>query len=352
MTHGNMPQAQGGAAAGGGAGSAAGQRASAGGNGRSTEVGAGGDASGMGGGAHTGGGGGTDEDAGVPIGSKRKRSEVYASFFSPAAKAARMGSPGGGGGAAGGGGSRRPAENADEVRDHANVLYRWEWRAGDGTYVAFDKKQSMDIETCYRRRSLSTRVWGKQFPVGVGEDLKCVIDFDDYTACIAGSDWVTTVRRWCRDTPMGDSWDHQLDLVSIVELQRGWRDYTVAETALFDRPRPDGAVPTVSRATHELVKVRRIQSRKQLRLWEAEESSMKEKRGSKVVELSCVYAWHGSGKTPPSGIVEGKGFMMQVCVLASFPPLPVSLTVSKHTHCLWPSSSSILSLACCSAHNP
>ena len=38
---------------------------------------------------------------------------------------------------------------------------------------------------------------------------------------------------------------------------------------------------------------------------------MKEKRGSKVVELSCVYAWHGSGKTPPSVIVEGKGFMMQ-----------------------------------------
>jgi hypothetical protein len=110
---------------------------------------------------------------------------------------------------------------------------------------------------------------------------------------------------------MGDSWDHQADLVSIVELQRGWRDYTVAETALFDRPRPDGAVPTVSRATHELVKVRRIQNRKQLRLWEAEEASMKEKRGSKVVELSCVYAWHGSGKTPPSVIVEGKGFMMQ-----------------------------------------
>jgi len=202
MTHGNMPPAQGGAAGGGGAGSGAGQRAAAGGNGRSTGVGAGGDATGVGGGGHTGGG--TDEHAGVRIRSKRKRSEVYDSFFSPAAKAARMGSPGGGAAAGRGGGSRRPAEYADEVRDHVDVLYKWQWRADDGTYEAFDKKQSMDIETCFRRRSVATCVWGRNFPVGVGEDLKCVIDFDDYTACIAGSDWVTTVRRWDRDTPMRD----------------------------------------------------------------------------------------------------------------------------------------------------
>jgi hypothetical protein len=70
------------------------------------------------------------------------------------------------------------------------------------------------------------------------------------------------VRRWCRDTPMGDSWDHQVDEVSIADVPKGWRDYTVAETALFDRPRPDGAVPTLSRATHELVKVKRIQNRR------------------------------------------------------------------------------------------
>jgi hypothetical protein len=231
----------------------------------------------VGGGGQAGAGGGADEHAAAAVGSKRKRSEVYASLLSPEAKAARMGSPMGGGAAGGGGGgSRRPAENADEVRTHVNVLYRWEWRAVDGTYVAFDEDQSIEIETCYRRGVWGARVCGTQFPVGVGEDLKCVIDFEDYTACIAGSEWVTTVRRWCRDTPMGDSWDHQADLVSIVELQRGWCDYTVAETALFDRPRPDGAVPTVSRATHELVKVRRIQNRKQLRLWEAEEASMKE----------------------------------------------------------------------------
>jgi len=198
------------------------------------------------------------------------------------------------------------------VRTHVNVMYRWEWRAVDGTYVAFDEGQSIEIETCYRRGVWGARVRGTQIPVGVGEDLKCVIDFDDYTASIVASEWVTTVRRWCRDTPMGDSWDQQADEVSIVDVQRGWRDYAVVETALFDRQRPDGVVPSLSRATHVLVKVKRIQNRRQLRLWEAERAGLEDKRGSKEVELSCEYAWHGSGETPPADIAGGEGFMMQV----------------------------------------
>jgi hypothetical protein len=95
----------------------------------------------------------------VAVGSKRKRSGVYAALLSPAAKAARMGSPMGGGAAGGGGGRRRPAENAVEVRTHVNVLYRWEWRAGDGTYVAFDEGQSIEIETGFRRGDWGARVW-------------------------------------------------------------------------------------------------------------------------------------------------------------------------------------------------
>ena len=262
----------------------------------------------MGGGGQAGAGGGTDEHAAVAVGSKRTRSEVYAALLSPAAKAARMGSPMGGGAAGGGGGRRRPAENAVEVRTHVNVLYQWEWRAVDGTYVAFNKDQSIEIETCYRRGVWGARVRGTQFPVGVGEDLKCVIDFDDYTASIVASEWVTTVRRWRHDTPMGDSWDQQADEVSIVDVQRGWRDYAVVETALFDRQRPDGVVPSLSRATHVLVKVRRIQNRRQLRLWEAERTGLEGKRGSMEVELSCAYAWHGSGETGGGG-GEGGGLL-------------------------------------------
>ena len=55
-----------------------------------------------------------------------------------------MGGGGGGGGGVGRGGggggadehAAVAAENAAEVRTHVKVLYQWEWRAGDGTYVA------------------------------------------------------------------------------------------------------------------------------------------------------------------------------------------------------------------------
>jgi hypothetical protein len=29
--------------------------------------------------------------------------------------------------------------NKEEIEQHVNVLYRWEWRQADGTYLAFDK---------------------------------------------------------------------------------------------------------------------------------------------------------------------------------------------------------------------
>ena len=121
---------------------------------------------------------------------------------------------------------------------------------------------------------------------------------------------------------MGDSWDQQGCEVSIVDVLKGWRDYTVVDTALFDRRRPDGRVTTVSRTTHELVKVRRIQNRQQLRLWEAQRAGLEEKRGSREVELSEKYAWHGSGEIPPAQIAAGGGFMMQVCCSAAISACP------------------------------
>ena len=256
--------------------------------------------------------GGAVEQA-ATVGSKRKRETVYASIFSPAAKAARTGSPrAAGGSAAAREANGRPAYDADKIREEVNILYKWEWRAEDGTYVPFDKDQCIEIETCYRQRLGLARVWGTHFPAGPGEQLKLVVDFDDQTAFVAASEWATTVRRWSRDQSIGDSWDHQVDEVSIVDVEKGWRDFTVVETALFGRPRRDGRVPTVSPATHELVKVRRIQNTRQLGLWEAERAGLVRKRGEKEVDLSCVYAWHGSGKTPPGHIAEGEGFMMQV----------------------------------------
>ena len=116
---------------------------------------------------------------------------MYASLLSPEAKAARIGGAGGSGGAGGGVRSARPKYDLDEVQrkevqQHVNVLYRWEWRSDDGTYEAFDEGQCIQIETDYRKGHPCTTVWGRQFPAGQNKDLKCVVDFEDMTACIFG----------------------------------------------------------------------------------------------------------------------------------------------------------------------
>jgi len=177
-----------------------------------------------------GGDNGTPESAAtVAAGSKRKT--MYALMLSPPAKVAKGGckSP------EDGAGLGRPTANEDEIIKDVNALYRWQWRSKDGTYVAFDTKQCIEIKTRWQQTVWGARVWGKQFPVGQDENLKCQIDFEDMSACIVGSEWVTTVWRWHRDMAMGDSWDHQSDNVRIVNVQRDWRDYAVVLSAFFDR---------------------------------------------------------------------------------------------------------------------
>jgi len=146
-------------------------------------------------------------------------------------------------------------------------------------------------------------VWDTRFPVGQNEMLKCLIDFDDMTTSIVGCVWATAVRRWDRDVPIGDSWDHQDDDVRIVVVETVSRDYAVVATAFFDRQRPDGRMPRISRGTHTVLKVRRVQK--------GERKIMHRKRGKDTVELTCDYAWHGSDTTQPDSIAEGSGLMTQ-----------------------------------------
>ena len=51
---------------------------------------------------------------------------------------------------------------------------------------AFDEGQCIQIETDYRKGHPCTTVWGRQFPAGQNKDLKCMVDFEDMTACIFG----------------------------------------------------------------------------------------------------------------------------------------------------------------------
>jgi len=274
-------------------------------------VGCGGGLGGTGFGTRGGGVGcntGTSESSpAIAMGKKRKA--VYASILCPPAKVVRNGEVAGS--PADGAGRVRPAFNEDQIRKDVNTMYEWQWRSLDGTYVAFDTGQCIDIETCWRRGMWGARVWGKQFPVGNDENLKCTIDFGDMSAYIAGSVWATAARRWDRDVAMGDSWDHQTGNVHIVNVEPEWSDHAVVLSAFFDRKRLDDKTSIISRRTHSVVQVRRVQNRSQRRQWESQKWILEEQRGKDAVRQTTEYAWHGSGKTRPDAIATGKGFMMQ-----------------------------------------
>ena len=232
----------------------------------------------------------------------RKRKALYASGIFPPpgkkGKAARKG-------------EIRPKFDVKAIRKDVNVQYKWQWRTLDGTYEAFNQEQCIDIKTEWRQQAKLARVWGTRFPVGENEMLKCLIDFGDMTTSIVGCDWVSAVRRWDRDVAMGDSWDHQDDDVSIVDVEIASWDYAVVASAFFDRQRPDGRTPLISRETHTVVKMQRVQNRTLLSRFEAERRIMHRKRGKDAVELMCDYTWHGSGKMQPDNLAAGSGLMTQ-----------------------------------------
>jgi len=189
----------------------------------------------------------TAEAAAAPDAAGRKRKALYASgMFSLPGKAVRSR-------------ANRPALNEEAIRKDVNTFYIWQWRTLDGTYEDFDTEQCIGIETEWRQQAKLAQVWGTRFPVGESEMLKCLIDFDDMTTSIVGCVWASAVRRWDRDVPMGDSWDHQDDDVRIVDVQTVSWDYAVVGTAFFERQRPDGRTPRISRGTHSVLTVRRVQ---------------------------------------------------------------------------------------------
>ena len=97
----------------------------------------------------------------------------------------------------------------------------------------------------------------------------------------------------------------------IVNMQTASRDYGVVASAFFERQRPDGRTPLISRGTHTVLKVRQAQNCSLLSRVEAERKIMHRKRGQDTVELTCDCAWHSSGKTQPDSIAAGSGLMIQ-----------------------------------------
>jgi hypothetical protein len=285
--------AAGGGAGGGGGGSACAQRQVGGSAGRARRGGGGGEG-GMAGGDIDHSGAETPDASGV--GSKRKA--VYESLLSPAAKAARTGWAAGAAG-------ERPAYDERMVEAEADMLCQWGWRASDGTYEKFETEQCVEFETCCRKGVDLAAVWGRQFPVGHSENLKCALDFTDMTAMVAGSEWLMGQRRddggevgspgglepthihmrartHTLTSLMID--EHQVDDVSMVRVEQEWVDYALVASALLDRKRADGKRARLSRETHRIVQLRRIQNWRQ------------RTGGSWACLRPSARAWRGSGK--------------------------------------------------------
>ena len=180
---------------------------------------------------------------------------MYDTLYFPLANLTRTAGVGGSG--AEGASGKTPEYNKEEIEEHVNWLYRWEWRTLDGTYSAFEKGQSIKIETCFRQGNWGTQLADTEVPVFSDETRKYLVDFVDMTVQMGGDSWATAIR--CK----------------------------VVETAFFDRERKDKKEPRILRRTHTIKSVRRVQNRVLLGLFQAQCKVMEEKRGKDKVELTC-----------------------------------------------------------------
>jgi len=96
------------------------------------------------------------------------------------------------------------------------------------------------------------------------------------TLQMGGDSWATAIRRWGMKLPMDQSWDHQVDKLLIVDVETQSTDYKVVETAFFNRERKDKKVPRILQLTHTITRVRRVQNRALLTLFQAQRKVMEE----------------------------------------------------------------------------
>jgi len=193
-------------------------------------------------------------------------------------------------------------------------LYRWEWKDKDsGSYEPYESHDSYKIEEAFQRyKSGGDKSCVVHVHVGSGRkrERAATIDFGTMTVSLDGR-WSTRVRRWDAHVRPPESWDHQDGNVAVVPITQSSDplDYVLVESAFF-KPRDDGKKPLISRDTHQIVQVRRIQNRGLLRDWLSQRSKIADLRGAGNVNE--LHAWHGSGTKNPIEIAEApNGFLMQ-----------------------------------------
>ena len=119
-----------------------------------------------------------------------------------------------------------------------------------------------------------------------GETRKYFVEFHDMTLQMGGDSWATAIRRWDIKLPMDQSWDHQVDKLLIVHVETQSTHYKVVETAFFNRERKDKKVPRILQLTHTITRVRRVQNRALLTLFQAQRKVMEENLCKDKVELT------------------------------------------------------------------
>jgi hypothetical protein len=120
-----------------------------------------------------------------------------------------------------------------------------------------------------------------------GETRKYFVEFHDMTLQMGGDySWATAIRRWDIKLPMDQSWDHQVDKLLIVHVETQSTHYKVVEIAFFNRERKHKKVPRILQLTRTIMRVRRVQNRALLTLFQAQRKVMEENLGKDKVELT------------------------------------------------------------------
>ena len=200
---------------------------------------------------------------------------------------------------------------------------RWEWRAGDGNYLSYERGAILRIEEAWKQKQTTVSISsssGKEYVIDLGSmKQKPLLSAEASASAASGAgaaaaaaaassgngDGTTKIRRWTKEENHPPSWDHMAEgeNIKVAEVKRGTNDWLCAEQTMFGH---DG----FSRSTHELLKVERIQNRALLKRYRAEREIITDSRGA--TNLNERYLFHGMlAKAPLAIATNPDGFVVE-----------------------------------------
>jgi len=186
----------------------------------------------------------------------------------------------------------------------SSITIRWQWCGPDGRYVSFNDDECRQIEEAWSKQELFLVLGSQQGLIDL-QTMQQRLEHGD-----GGEGSSRRVRRWdmAQMNWLPESWHyphaggHQ---IAVFEVDKHTADYKLVEEALFRY-----ATGSVTRATHRIASVRRIQNIARLRCYSAERESMLQRRGPE--RLGERLLLHGSRAHEPLAIAAmEEGFMCE-----------------------------------------